>query len=162
MRVRVLPGQREPALPASALRHPSQHRAAPCTRLASDSPGSSVAAPHCSAVATARCPPSRSGAHRMGELGLDRLTRRIRLLCRPVPEARPEPMRHGGDAEFLDQFRQRHVGERLPAGPAEHQAGAVTASPCVVQDRERQPGRPIPAILIDPLLPITQRLSISG
>ena len=29
VRLRVLPGQREPASPASALHHPSQHRAAP-------------------------------------------------------------------------------------------------------------------------------------
>ena len=43
-------------------------------------------------------------AHRMGERGFDHLTRRIRLLRRPVPEARPEAMRHGGDAEFLDQL----------------------------------------------------------
>ena len=42
-------------------------------------------------------------AHRMGERGFDHLTRRIRLLRGPVPEARPEPMRHGGDAEFVDQ-----------------------------------------------------------
>ena len=33
-------------------------------------------------------------AHRMGERGLDHLTRRIRLLRGPVPETRPEPMRH--------------------------------------------------------------------
>ena len=30
----------------------------------------------------------------MGERGLDHLTRRIRLLRGPVPETRPEPMRH--------------------------------------------------------------------
>ena len=53
-------------------------------------------------------------AYRMGERGLDHLTRRIRLLSRPVPEARPEPMRHGGDAEFFDQSAQPYVGERLP------------------------------------------------
>ena len=42
---------------------------------------------------------------RMGERGFDYLTRRIRVLRRPVQEARPEPMRHGGDAEFLGQSR---------------------------------------------------------
>ena len=36
------------------------------------------------------------------------------------PEARPEPMRHGGEAEFLDQFRERRVGEWLPAQTAEY------------------------------------------
>ena len=35
-------------------------------------------------------------------------------------------MRHGDDAEFFDQIRQRHVGERLPAWTAEHQAKAGT------------------------------------
>ena len=40
-----------------------------------------------------------------GERRFDHLTRCIRLLRRPVPKARPEPMRHGGEAEFLDQFR---------------------------------------------------------
>ena len=40
----------------------------------------------------------------------------------------------------LINFRRRHVGERLAAWTEEHQARAVTASPCVVQDRERPPG----------------------
>ena len=44
-----------------------------------------------------------SDGHIMGESGFDHLTRRIRLLRRPVPEARPEPMRHGGHAEFFAQ-----------------------------------------------------------
>ncbi len=35
----------------------------------------------------------RRVAHRMGERGFDHLTRRRRVLRRPVPEARPEPMR---------------------------------------------------------------------
>ena len=43
-------------------------------------------------------------AHRMGERGFDHLAGCIRLLRGPVPEARPEPMRHGGDAEFFDQL----------------------------------------------------------
>ena len=43
-------------------------------------------------------------ADRMGERRFDHLTRRVRLLRRPVPKARPEPMRHSGDAEFFDQF----------------------------------------------------------
>ena len=76
-------------------------------------------------------------AHRMGERRFDHFAGCVCLFRRPVPEARPEPMRHGGDAEFFDQFRQRHVGERLPAWTAEHQAGTVTAFPCVVQERKR-------------------------
>ena len=43
--------------------------------------------------------------YRMGEGGLDHFAGGIRPFRGPVPEARPEPMRHGGDAEFLDQFR---------------------------------------------------------
>ena len=43
--------------------------------------------------------------YRMGERGLDHLAGCVRPFRGPVPEARPEPMRHGGDAEFLDQFR---------------------------------------------------------
>ena len=50
-----------------------------------------------------------------------------------------KPMRHGGEAEFLDQFRERRIGEWLPAQTAEHEAGAVAPSLCVVQDRERPP-----------------------
>ena len=49
----------------------------------------------------------------MGERGVDHLTRRIRLLRGPVPEARPEPMQHGGDAEFFDHLAQRCIGKRL-------------------------------------------------
>ena len=67
----------------------------------------------------------------MGERGFDHLTRRIRLLRRPVPEARPEPMWHGGDAEFFDQPAQRYVGERLPTRVGEHEAGAR----CPISDR---------------------------
>ena len=76
---------------------------------------------------------------RMGERGFDHLTRRIRLLRRPVPEARLEPMRHGGDAEFFAQLAQRWVGERLPTRLGEHHAGAIAQSLYVVQDRERPP-----------------------
>ena len=54
-------------------------------------------------------------AYRMGERGLDHFTGCVCLFCGPIPEARPEPMRHGGDAEFFDQFRQRNVRERLAA-----------------------------------------------
>ena len=43
--------------------------------------------------------------YRMGECGLDHFAGCVRPFRGPVPEARPEPMRHGGDAEFLDQFR---------------------------------------------------------
>ena len=47
---------------------------------------------------------------------------------RPVPEARPEPMRHGGDAEFFDQLAQRCVAARLPTRGGEHEAGAIAPS----------------------------------
>ena len=77
--------------------------------------------------------------YRMGECGLDHLTRRIRLLRGPVPEARPEPMRHGGDAEFLGQSRERHGGEWLPTQTAEHEAGAIAQFLYLVQDRARPP-----------------------
>ena len=40
-----------------------------------------------------------------GECGLDHFAGCVRPFRGPVPEARPEPMRHGGDAEFLGQFR---------------------------------------------------------
>ena len=43
--------------------------------------------------------------YRMGERGLDHFAGCVRPFRGPVPEARPEPMRHGGEAEFLDQFR---------------------------------------------------------
>ncbi len=78
-------------------------------------------------------------AHRMSERRFDHFAGCVRPLRRPIPKARPEPMRHGGDAEFFDQFRQRHGGEWLPAPTAEHEAGAIAQSRCVVQDRERAP-----------------------
>ena len=81
----------------------------------------------------------RRVAHRMGKRRFDHFTGRICLLRRSVPEARPEPMRLRREAEFLDQLRQRHVGERLPAGTAEDQAGAIAQSLHVVQDRKRSP-----------------------
>ena len=43
--------------------------------------------------------------YRVGERGLDHFAGCVRQFRGPVPEARPEPMWHGGDAEFLDQFR---------------------------------------------------------
>ena len=43
--------------------------------------------------------------YRMGECGLDHFAGCARPFRGPVPEARPEPMRHGGEAEFLGQFR---------------------------------------------------------
>ena len=43
--------------------------------------------------------------YRMGERGLDHFAGCACPFRGPVPEARPEPMRHGSDAEFLDLFR---------------------------------------------------------
>ena len=77
--------------------------------------------------------------YRMSECGLDHFAGCVRPFRGPVPEARPEPMRHGGDAEFLGQSRERHGGEWLPAETAEHEAGAIAQSLYVVQDRERPP-----------------------
>ena len=67
----------------------------------------------------------RGVLYRMGERSLDHLAGCARPFLGPVPEARPEPMRHGGEAEFLDQFRERRVGEWLPPdcgilGPCRH------------------------------------------
>ena len=77
------------------------------------------------------------GLYRMGERGLDHFAGCGRPFRGPVPEARPEPMRHGGDAECLGQSRERHGGEWLPAQTAEHEAGAIAQFLHVVQDRER-------------------------
>ena len=57
--------------------------------------------------------------YRMGECGLDHFAGCVRPFRGPVPEARPEPMRHGGDAEVPGQSRERHGGEWLPAQTAE-------------------------------------------
>ena len=78
-------------------------------------------------------------AYRMGERGLDHLAGCACPFRGPIPEARPEPMRHGGDAEFFDQLAQRCVGARLPTRVGEHEAGAIAQSPRVVQDRQRPP-----------------------
>ena len=43
--------------------------------------------------------------YRVGERSVDHVAGCPRPFRDPVPEARPEPMRHSGDAEFLDQFR---------------------------------------------------------
>ena len=75
--------------------------------------------------------------YRMGECSLDHFAGCVRPFRGPVPEARPEPMRHGGDAEFLGQSRERHGGEWLPAQTAEHEAGAIAQFLYVVKDRER-------------------------
>ena len=84
--------------------------------------------------------------YRMGECGLDHFAGCVRPFRGPVPEARPEPMRHGGDAEFLGQSRERHGGEWLPAQTAEHEAGAIAQFLYVVQDRER-PARERDAVI---------------
>ena len=44
--------------------------------------------------------------YRVGERGLGHLAVYACPFRGLIPEARLEPMRHGGDAEFLDQFRQ--------------------------------------------------------
>ena len=54
---------------------------------------------------TARVGRLRRILYRVGERGLDHLAGCAGLFRGLVPEARPEPMRHGGDAEFLDQCR---------------------------------------------------------
>ena len=61
----------------------------------------------------------------MGERGLNYLAGCARPFRRPVSEARPEPMRHGADAEFPDQPAEGQTGERLSARTEEHKAGAV-------------------------------------
>ena len=94
--------------------------------------------------------------YRMGERGLDHFAGCVRPFRGPVPEARPEPMRHGSDAEVLGQSWQRHGGEWLPAPTAEHETGAIAPCLYVVQDRER-PDRErdavIPLRLAMPLRP---------
>ena len=46
----------------------------------------------------------------MSERSLDHFAECARLFRGPVPEVRPEPMRHGGATAGLEQFRQHHVG----------------------------------------------------
>ena len=77
--------------------------------------------------------------YRMGERGIDHFAACARSFRGPVPEARPESMRHGGDGEFFDELAQRCVGERLPTGIGEDQAGAIARSLYVVQARKRPP-----------------------
>ena len=65
---------------------------------------------------------------------LDDLARVIRLLGRPVPEARTKAVRDGADLQVLEQPRQRHIGQPLPAPAREHQRMAVAERSRRVED----------------------------
>ena len=70
--------------------------------------------------------------YRMGECGLDHFAGCARPFHGPVPEARPEPMRHGGDAEFL------------AGGEAARPRDAATGARVRRPRRRRSCGPPLP------------------
>ena len=59
------------------------------------------------------------------ERGLYYLPRVTRPLGRPVPERRPEAMRHGSDPQLIEQLRQPRVGQLLAARAGKDQPGAL-------------------------------------
>ena len=65
---------------------------------------------------------------------LRHLARMIGLFGRPVPEARPEAVRHRRDLQLPEQFRQRRVRERLAPNAGKHEPTAATDCPRLLQD----------------------------
>ena len=60
---------------------------------------------------------------------LDHLPGMVCLLTQPVPEARPEAVRHRRDVQLPEQFRQRRVRERLASNARKHQRTAARERP---------------------------------
>ena len=60
--------------------------------------------------------------------------RMVRQLRRPVATARPEAVRHGSDAQYLDQLRERPLRERFPAPTRAHQPIPTLGSQALAQD----------------------------
>ena len=65
--------------------------------------------------------------HHMRQRCLDDLPGVIRLVGRPIPERRPEPVRHGRDLFCWSNWRSWGVGEGLPGLSGEDQPSAATA-----------------------------------
>ena len=65
---------------------------------------------------------------------LDDLARMIRLFRRPVPERRPEAVRHGRDLQVPEQSRQRHAREWLSVHARKHERAFVPGHARFLQD----------------------------
>ena len=72
--------------------------------------------------------------HHMRQRRLDDLAGMVSLLGRPVPEARPEPVRHGRDLERCEQSTQMLFNDRLPVADGEDNRTAVAERPGLVDD----------------------------
>ena len=73
----------------------------------------------------------------MGKGELAHLARRVGALRRPVPERRPEPVRHGVDLQLVQQVGHVGVGQRAAGGRGEDGAGAGRQPPRLVEDGKR-------------------------
>ncbi len=87
--------------------------------------------------------------HDMGQRRLDDLARVVGLLGRPVPEAGPEAMGHGGDPVLLEDGVERRVGQRLAARAGEHERAVAAAErPRRAEDLQRPPAERDPVLAL--------------
>ena len=84
--------------------------------------------------------------YHMRQGGLDDLAGMIRLLGRPVPETRPEPVRHSRDLELPEQFRQRRVREWLSVHARKHERTVATERPSHLEDLQSTPAQRDPVL----------------
>ena len=79
---------------------------------------------------------------------LRHLARMIGLFGRPVPEARPEAVRHGCDLQLPEQFRHRRVPDRLAPNARKHQRTAARERPRLLQDLQGATAQRDPVLAI--------------
>ena len=79
---------------------------------------------------------------------LRHLARMIGLFGRPVPEARPEAVRHRRDVQLPEQFRQRRVPDRLAPNARKHQRTAAREPPRLLQDLQGAAAQRDPVLAI--------------
>ena len=84
----------------------------------------------------------------MRQRRLDDLPRMVRLLGGPVPERRPEAVRHGCDSMVLEHLGQRRRGDRLPAAHGKHERIAVAERPRGVENLQRPPAQRDPVLAL--------------
>ena len=73
----------------------------------------------------------------MGQSRLRHLARMVGLLGRPVPERRPETVRHRVDPEPLEHSGKRGAVEGLPTQARKHQRTSSTERPRLFEDLQR-------------------------
>ena len=87
---------------------------------------------------------------------LDHLPGMVRLFGRPVPEPRPEAVRHGRDVHLPEEFRHRRVRKRLAPNARKHQRKATTYCPRLLQNLKGATAHRARGVQVEGRLPETE------